>query len=54
MKKKTELNGYIHKFSVDYNIVDTSDIVNTDKYLIKNYYRKYCLELCKIIYCIIS
>ena len=30
--KKTGLNGYVYGFSVDYNIIDTSNI--TDGYLI--------------------
>ena len=34
-KKKTGLNGYAYDFSADYNIIDTSNIVNIHKYLIK-------------------
>ena len=34
--KITELNGYFHEFSVDYNIIDTSNI-NIHKYLIKKH-----------------
>ena len=37
MKKKTELNGYVHEFSVDYNITDVDDIINIYKYLMKNH-----------------
>ena len=30
--KKTGLNGYVHEFSVDYNIIDNSAIINIHKY----------------------
>ena len=33
--KKTGFNGYVYDFSVDYNIVDISNIINIHKYLIK-------------------
>ena len=33
--KKTGLNGYVHEFSLDYNISDTSNIINIYKYLMK-------------------
>ena len=33
--KKTGLNGYVYKFSVDYNIIDTSYITDIHIYLIK-------------------
>ena len=36
-KKKTELNGYVYDFSVDYNIVDTSNIINIQKHLMKKH-----------------
>ena len=26
--RKTGLNGYVYNFSVDYNIIDMSDIIN--------------------------
>ena len=32
--KKTGLNGYVYEFSVDYNVIDTSNIINIHKYLI--------------------
>ena len=35
--KKTGLNIYVYGFSVDYNIIDTSNIINIHKYLMKNY-----------------
>ena len=34
-KKKKGLNGYVYHFSVDYNIIDTNNIVDIHKYLIK-------------------
>ena len=34
--KETELNGYVYDFSVDYDTIDISDIVNIYKYLMKN------------------
>ena len=37
MKEKTELNSYVYDFSVDYNIIDNSNIVNILKYLIKKH-----------------
>ena len=35
--KKTGFNGYVHEFSVDYNIVDTSNIISINKYLTKKH-----------------
>ena len=35
--KKTGLSGYVCNFSVDYNIVDTSNVINIHKYLMKKY-----------------
>ena len=29
--RKTGLNRYIYEFSVDYNIIDTSNIININK-----------------------
>ena len=34
--KKTALNGYVYEFSVDYNIIDISNIINIHTYLMKN------------------
>ena len=34
--KRTGLNGYEYDFSVDYNITDKSNIININKYLMKN------------------
>ena len=33
--KKTGLKGYVNVFSVDYNIIDTRDILNIHKYSMK-------------------
>ena len=33
--EKTGLNAYVYKFSVDYNIIDTSTIINIHKYFNK-------------------
>ena len=33
--KKTGLNGYVYNFSVDYNIIGTSNIIDIHKYLMK-------------------
>ena len=35
--KKTGLNGYIYDFSVDYNTIDTSNIIDIHKYLMKKH-----------------
>ena len=35
--KKTGLNGYVYKFSVDYNITDANNIINIYKYLTKKH-----------------
>ena len=37
MKKKTGLNGYVYDFPVDYDIIDTSNIINIHKYLMKRH-----------------
>ena len=33
--KKTEFNGYVHDFSVDYDAIDVGDIKDIHKYLTK-------------------
>ena len=35
--KQIELNNYIDDFSVDFNIFDTSNIIDIDKYLMKRH-----------------
>ena len=42
--KKTVLNEYVYEFSFDYNSIDTSNIINIHKYLMKNHDIKLCLE----------
>ena len=34
---KTRLNGSVYNFSVDHNIIDTSNIINVHKYLLKKH-----------------
>ena len=34
--KKTGLNEYVYDFSVAYNIIDTNNIIDIYKYLMKN------------------
>ena len=34
--KKTELNGYVYDFSVDYDVIAVDDILHIHKYLMKN------------------
>ena len=48
--KKTRLNGYVSNPSVDYNIIDTSKIIDIHKYLINKNDMKWCLELLKNVY----
>ena len=35
--KKTGLNEYVYDFPVDYNIIDTSNIINILKYLMREH-----------------
>ena len=35
--KKAGLNGYVYEFSVGYNIIDTSNIVDVHKYSMKKH-----------------
>ena len=37
MKKKTELNGCVYNFSVDYKPFDTRNIIDIHKYLMKTH-----------------
>ena len=34
---KTELNGYVYEFSVDYNVLNASNIVDIYKYWFKKH-----------------
>ena len=45
--KKTGLNGYVYQFPVNNNIIDTNNIANNHKYLMKKHDIKKCLELFK-------
>ena len=42
--KKTELNRYVYDFSVDYSIINISNIINIHKYLMKKHDMKKCLD----------
>ena len=42
--KKIGSNGYVYDFSVDYNIIDTSMVINIQEYLMKKHEIKKCLE----------
>ena len=35
--KKTGLNDYVYHFSLDYHIIDTSNIIDIRKYLMKKH-----------------
>ena len=35
--KKTGLNGYVYDFSVDYNIIDTSNFISISKYFMRKH-----------------
>ena len=50
MKKETGLNGVIKLFSVDFNTIDTDDILNIHKYLMKGTWWKINFELIKKIF----
>ena len=40
---KIGLDGYVYGFNVDYNAIDTSNIINIRKYLMKKHDIKWCL-----------
>ena len=52
--KKTGLSGYVYECSVDYNIIDTSNTIDNQKYLMEKRDMKKVLELLKNGYCIIT
>ena len=45
---KTGLDGSVCDFSVDYNITDTSKIIDIHKYLMKKHNIKKCFDLLKV------
>ena len=45
--KITGLNGCVYDFSVDYKTLDTKNIINIHKYLMKKHDIKYCLDQLK-------
>ena len=52
--KKTGLSDYVYECSVDYNIIDNSNTIDNQKYLMKKHDIKVFLELLKNVYCIIT
>ena len=44
----------MYDFAVDYNIIDASDIINVNKYLMKKHDIKWCLDLLENVYWIIK
>ena len=53
-KKKIGWKEYVCKFSVICNIIDTSNIINIHKYLMKKRDIKWCLELLKNVYVLLA
>ena len=47
MKKKTQLGGVVKFFSVDFNPIDTNNILNIYEYLMKRTWYKIIFELRK-------
>ena len=41
--KKNSIKWYVYKFFVDYDIIDTSNIIDIQKYLMKKHDIKQCL-----------
>ena len=54
-KKKNAKNRikYVYKFFVVYNIIDTSNVIDIHKYLMKNHDIKQCLELSKKMFIVL-
>ena len=52
--KRAELNWYVYKFSVGYNITDTSNIIDIHKYLMKNMIQNNALNYQENVYCVIK
>ena len=52
--KKTRLNGHVYNFSVDYNTIDITDIINIHKYLMKKHDIKKCFDLLKNVCWIVN
>ena len=52
--KKTGLNRYVYDFSVDYDIIDTSNIIDIHKYLRNKHDKKKCWVNLENIYEIIN
>ena len=52
--KKTGLNRYVYNFSINYNLIHNSNIIDIHRYLMKKYDIKQSLDLLKNIYQIIN
>ena len=52
--KKTELTGYVYEFSVDYDIIDTSNLISIPIYLAKKMILSNAWNYQKKVYCIIN
>ena len=52
--KRAELNWYVNRFSVGYNIIDTSNIIGIHKYLMKNMILNNALNYQENVYCVIK
>ena len=52
MKKKTELNGYVYDFSVDFDTIVVNDILDIHNYLRKEKWHSItkCLDLLKGVF----
>ena len=49
MEKETELKGVVKLFSVDFNLIDTSNVLDIHKYLMKRTWYKIMFGLIKKI-----
>ena len=50
MEKETELKGVVKLFSVDFNLIDTSNVLDIHKYLMKRTWYKIMFGLIKKIF----
>ena len=51
--KKTGLVGYVYEFSIDYNIFDTSNIIDIHKYLVKKKRSKITFGIMKTMFIVL-
>ena len=52
--KKTRSNGVVNDFSVDYNVVDTNDVSDIHRYLMKETWFEIMFEFIFKIYLILD